>query len=203
MCTGGGGGSDDAAKEARKAEEARQKRIEEGTKSINEQFARFDEPFFNSVEQAALDYYVPQLHDQYGDTREGVIKRLAREGNLEASTGSKQLGDLTDAANFGYTQVADRARSLSSQQRARIEQEQSRLLSQLSATADPAAAAAQSQAASLALTAPPEYSPIGDVFARFGQNAAKQIEYAREDYKNSFSPLFGPSGKGYTFVKGS
>lgn len=76
----GRGGSADAATAARKAEQERPKRITGGTARIDEQFARFDEPFLNSVEQTALDFYISQLRDQFDDTREGMIKHLARGG---------------------------------------------------------------------------------------------------------------------------
>ena len=199
MCVGGGG-SNDAAKDARKAEKKRQKQITEGTEAINQQFARFDEPFFQGVEQAALNFFVPQLEDQFTDAKDATIKRLAREGNLEASAGLNQLGDLTDAANFNRLLVADKARGLANQQRSNVEQDRSRLLSQLHATTDPAAAAASATIAARALTAPPEFSPLGDLFSQFADDARVQILSAKGGFQNSVSPLFPANSRGFTTV---
>jgi len=200
MCTSQGGDGSHIAKSQRQAEEERQRKITEGTGAINQQFARFDEPFFKNVEQAALDFYIPQLESQFGDAREKTIKRLAREGNLEASAGIGQLGDLTDTANLNRTLLADKSRALSGTTRANIEDTRSRLLGQLQATADPAAAATAAHQQALAATAPPEFSPIGDLFSKFLNQGAVQIGAARQGFQNVASPLFGGGGSGFTVV---
>lgn len=196
MCNPFGGGSGpNPDKVARQAEERRAARIREGTVSINEQFDQFGPEFFGGIEQDALDFFNPQLQKQFGSTREGLIKNLARSGNLAGSVGARKLGDLTEELGIQQAQVGDKARGFGSRARADVESNRAQLIQNLAASADPFAASQAAIASAQSLTAPPEFSPLGDVFTKFTNLASPQIVAARRGFDNPASSLFGPDDR--------
>ena len=197
-----GAPKDNSAQIAREQEEQRRARITEGTSSINSAFAGFDDSFFGGIEQSANDFFNPQIDRQFDRTRETLIKNLARQGNLNASTGARQLADLDTAGQEQRVTFADKARGFATDSRADVENNRADLLRQLQASADPSAAAATSAAQAQLLSAPPTFSPIGDLFTKFGRNAEVQIENARRGFNNPASLIFKPDLSGGTTTVG-
>lgn len=189
MCMGAP--SDNSAEIAREADAARQARIDQGTTHINKQFAAFDDPYFQGIQQSALDFFNPDLDKQAENTRETLIKNLARSGNLDSSFGAKTFGDLDEETARQRAAVADRARGFATDARGRVENERSQLINQLSATADPAAAAAASAAAAQSLSAPPQFEPLGDLFSKFINIGAQQVAGARQGFDNPARKFLG------------
>ena len=187
---------DNSAQIAREQEEQRRARITEGTASIDSAFAGFDDSFFGGIEQSANDFFNPQIDRQFDRTRETLIKNLARQGNLNASTGARQLADLDTAGQEQRATFADKSRGFATSSRADVENNRANLLRQLQASADPSAAAATSAAQAQILSAPPTFSPIGDLFTQFANNAAVQIGAARRGFDNPASLIFSPSSSG-------
>ena len=93
----GGSSGPDPGDVARQSEERRAARIREGTAGINQQFESFTPEFFGGIEQDALDFFNPQVDEQFFDTRERLVKNLARSGNLSGSVGARRTGELTEA----------------------------------------------------------------------------------------------------------
>ncbi len=197
MCFMGGGGPD-PAETARQQEIARAARVEEGTQSINEQFAKFDDPFFEGIEKSALDFFNPQVTDQFNSTREALTKSLARNGNLDGSVGARGLGDLTKAFTTEQANVGEKALNISRDARANVEKNRANLIRDLSGTADPFAAANAAAASAAALSRPPEFSPIADLFSKFIDIGATQVVGANRGFKNPASTLFGSGSSGST-----
>ncbi len=187
---------DNSAGIAREQEEQRRARITEGTSSINTAFSGFDDSFFGNIEQSANDFFSPQIDRQFDDTRETLIKNLARQGNLNASTGARQLADLDTAGREQRVSFADQAREFATDSRADVENNRGNLLFQLQASADPAAAAAAAAGQAKVLSAPPTFSPIGDLFTKFANNAAVQIGAANRGFGNPSSLVFSPNAGG-------
>lgn len=202
MCNpfGGGDSAGDAAAERRRAEAERAARVREGTKSINQQFARFDDSFFSGINQDALDFFNPQVMSQFEDTQEGLIKNLARAGNLSGSVGARRLGELTEELGTEQARIADRARGITQGARGDIESSRSALIQNLAATADPFAAANASAAQAKALTQTPQFEPVGDLFTKFLNLASPQIVAAGRGFQNPASMLFGGGGGSSTVV---
>jgi hypothetical protein len=178
MCLSTGGGSDPGAA-ARASEEARQARIREGQTAIDTSLGKFDDNYYKGAEKSYLENYTPQIAKQYEDARRALIFSLSRSGNLNASAGARQMGEL-DAENkrqLGY--LGDQAVGFASSRRGEVERTRSDLVSQLSATADPAAAAASANARAQALTAPPVFSPLANLFANLTQQAGNAVAAER------------------------
>lgn len=162
MCSGGGG--DGGAAQARADEEARQARIRQGTTAINQKFAGFDEPFYQSRADAYTKFATPQLNEQYNTTGQNLSYNLARQGLTDSSEKARNVGELQRQYNQNKALVASQGMDYANQARQQVEQNRAELISQLQMTADPAAAAnnAVNRAAILAQNQP--YSPLGQIF---------------------------------------
>ncbi len=202
MCIFGGGSSGpDPTEVARQSEERRAARIREGTASINTQFDRFGSDFFQGIEQKALDFFNPQLQDQFSDTKEGLVKNLARSGNLTGSVGVRRLGELTEALAKQQAQVGNKARSIGLAAKGDVESNRAQLIQNLAASADPFAAAQAAAASAASISAPAEFTPLGDVFTKFANLATPQIAAARQGFRNPVSGFFGPQTSSATVVR--
>jgi hypothetical protein len=82
----------------------------------------FTDDFYNKYRQSIMDYYLPQEGKQYADARSSLAYSLARAGQLESSTATKDIADLSsqDAINRAQTPRPARfARTSSRTSRAR------------------------------------------------------------------------------------
>ena len=92
-------------------------------------------------------------------------RALAERGIDRSSVGAAAQGDLYGDMTNAKAGIASDARSASDTLRSNVENTKSNLYAMNSASADPAAANAMALGQSKSLVAPPQYSPIGDVFA--------------------------------------
>lgn len=168
MCTSSG---DDGSADIRKREEERQARIKQGMASIDSTFSQFDDPFFDRRRQAYVSYAMPQVENQYTDALTNLTAALARSGLMQSSVAARKGGDLTKQYSLQRQNVVDQGLDASTQARRDIENSRSGLVSDLYATADPAAAAAGAAARAKIATQQPSYSPLGMLF----QNAASGL----------------------------
>lgn len=194
MCFGGGAG--DAAAQARAAEEARQARIRAGTDTINQTFEKFDKPYYEGITKASNDYYLPQVDQQYNEARNKLVLALGGRGILNSSEGAKQIGKISEDYNRKRTAYSDQGVNLANDYRGKVEQNRGELLNQLSASADPAAAAASASARADMLTAPPSFSPIGDLFSNLARYGATGIMAERAGYPGFRTGLFNNATSG-------
>ena len=163
MCFGGGGG-DDGAAEARQREEQRQARIRQGMSAIDKNFRAFDDNFFNQRRDAYVAYATPQLNEQYDDALTQLTAALSRSGALQSSEGAKRTAKLKRDFDIQRQGLVDKGTELSTQARSDLENARSSLVTDLYATADPAAAAAGAAARAKIASATPGYTPLGQLF---------------------------------------
>jgi len=179
-----GSPKDKSAEIARAAEVKREGQIKQGRQAIDTQFAGFTPDYYAKIADNYAGFYQPQLSDQFNKARQALTYNLARSGNLNASSGAKSLGDLRTSYERNKALIGDRAATAAQQAQADVESNKGELYSQLSASADPSAAATTSAARYASLTAPPSYSPLGDIFASFLNNTGNQIAGAYQGAKN-------------------
>jgi hypothetical protein len=165
----------DPSAELRRQEEERQKRIRAGKARIDDIFSQFGDDFYSGARSAYSDFYLPQVDDQFKNAREQLIFRLSGTGNLGSSAGAGKIADLFRLRNQHRSRIGDEALAYEQSLRGDVESARADLISQLSATADPEAAAASASARAQALSAPRPFSPLGDLFAQFTQNLANSI----------------------------
>jgi len=178
-----GSSSSGEAEAARKAEEARQKRIRQGTDSINQTFdSQFTDAFYGGRRQAFLDYAQPQLNDQYGGAQKDLTFALARNGTLDSSVRGQQVGELQKLYDLRSQELADQALSQEAEARNAVEDARSGLIVSLNATGDAQQAANSALARSQALSQPQAYSPLANLFVDFTNALGTQAALEKANY---------------------
>lgn len=193
---------DNSAKKAKRAEEARQARIEQGQNNIDLAFEGFDNDYFRNYRGDFEGYYLPQLDKQYGNAKKQLTFNLARNGNLEASAGADAYGDAEERYLDARTDVANKALDSVNAFRGRLEDQKSNLYALNASSADPAMAVARSASAASLLSQPPGYGPLSDVFASLLNSGAQTVAAERQGYRGTGTGLFAPPsnnhyGSGY------
>ncbi len=105
MCLGPSDNSDQIAREQRRDEAERQRKIKEAHQRIDEQFDTFTPEFYSGAKESYLDYYIPQLDDQFEDAREKTVYGLSDQGLLESSVAGKRYGDMQETYNKGLDDI--------------------------------------------------------------------------------------------------
>lgn len=191
MCLGGGGG-DDGSAEARRREQQREARIRSGMGAINTNFQAFDDNFFNKRRDDYVAYATPQLNEQYDDALTRLTAALSRSGALQSSEGAKRQGKLQRDFQIQRQGLVDKGTELSSQARNDLENARSSLVTDLYATADPAAAAAGAQARAKIASQTPGYTPLGQLFQDITSGFADWAE------ARSYNKAFASTAPGAT-----
>lgn len=158
------------AEEARRREEERQGRIKEGMGVLDKEFGKFDDKFYGEREQAYLDFYEPQLTDQFKSAREQLAFALARAGLTNSTAAADKTAELDKQLATNRALIVSRAKDDVTGFKNRVNQEKSSLVSQLNATAD----ATRISNDALGRTAQmfkevPRYDPLGDIFLGVAQ----------------------------------
>lgn len=187
----GGKGGDGGAAAARAEEQQRQQRIREGTENINNTFnSQFTDDYFNTRQQSALDYYTPQLNQQYEDAKKALTYSLDRSGTLDSSMRAEKEAELMRLYDTNRRSVADQALSMANSTRSNVENARADLISTLNATGDAQGAANSAISRASILSQPDSYNPLGQLFLSFtsglGQQAAQ--EKANALLSNTLAP---------------
>jgi hypothetical protein len=197
MCFGDGGAGamrDEAARQ-RAEEEARQGRIREGRKKIDEAFSGFDDNFYSDREKSYLDYATPQLDDQFEDAVSDLTLALARSNLLNSSARARKFKDLQKSYGLQARNIADKAKEYGSGARRSVESAKADLQSQNMSLADPALVAANAANRALAMTELPPYSPLGALFVGATEGLATQADLEnRQKNRYNLSDLSGLFG---------
>lgn len=176
------------AKQARIREEARQARIKAGLTSIDNTFQPFNDTFYNGRKSAFLDYYQPQIEDQFKDARDKLTFALARNGTLNSTMAGDQAGKLTKDYATNWASIVSKADADVNNLKSQVSGEKSALVQQLNATADADRVTNDALSrTSQMFQQRPEYNPLGDIFAGVGDsignfNAANQNRAIYDTY---------------------
>ncbi len=182
------GGGDKEAKRARADEEARQKRIREGTARVDQTFGQFDDDFFGERRQAFLDFATPQVDDQFKKAQEELTFALARAGMLDSSARAEKQGELSKLYDTRKREITDQAIGQETTARTAVEDARSGLIRNLQSTADANAAANEAVNRAAALSKPAPFSPLTQLFADFTSGLATQAGFERA---GAVDPRFG------------
>ena len=125
----------------------------------------FDDEFYDKFKQSILDYYMPQVEDQYGKAKDQTTYGLARAGTLQSSAATDEAARLAKENDLNRANVVSQADTGAAGLRQRVAQEQAKAESTLYATEDPDVATNQALAAVKDVSvAQPELSPLGQIF---------------------------------------
>lgn len=193
---------DNSAEIARQQEEARAAKIREGQSAIDSKFdSQFNDPYFSNIESGYLDYYNPQLQEQYDDAVKQLTYSLARSGNAESTTNNEQFGKLEQKQLEARTKIADDAKAASAKARGDVAQQRSSLYSLNNSAADPNQAASQAAQAALQLAQPQSYSPLGSIFSSLINTGGNIAAVNQAQTGNIYGSGNGPSAPSTTNTK--
>lgn len=182
MCFGDGGAAKDAKKARKKAErdqQRRENRITLGQERIDENFAQFDDGYYDSYSDSVFDTLAPQLRDQRDEVHSALVAALAGRGMLESTPGAQQVSKLSGAFADELARARDSGISGAGDLRGRVENQRSNLYALNQASADPQAITTQARGAATSLAVPPPNTSVGRVFDNLltpltAYNTAKQ-----------------------------
>lgn len=159
---GSGGG---ASGQARQEEMARQQRIKTGTDRINKVFGKFDDSFYNSQAKAYEGYALPEVERQFKRAGRESTFALADRGQLRSSTRDSMAATLDVEKQKRQREVVDTALGRANDLRGNVEDQRSRLVSQLVASGDPSNATQSAIASAAQFERPSVTRPLGQFFA--------------------------------------
>lgn len=169
-----------AAAADRANEAARQERIRAGTSSVNQTFdGQFNDQFFDGLSQSYVDFARPQLDRQASEARDQLTFALARNGTLDSSMRSTQSADLQRDVDRGIQDITDKGREYATTARNNVEQARADLIANLTMTGDNVGATNAAMSRAKALSTPPAYSPIGQLFTDYTAGLAQQAAFER------------------------
>lgn len=191
---------DHSAEIARQQEQARKERITTGQGKIDNAFGMFDPAYFDKYKTDFLNYYNPQVDKQFGLAKQDLRYNLARKGTMDSTPGQYEFGKLVDSYGQRRNEVASNANSAMAGQKATVESNKASLYQENTASADPSLAAQSAVSRVGALSTPPVYSPLADLFAG-AVNGASAVRYGSYNAMPAgYAPFFSP---GYYSSPGS
>lgn len=183
---------DKSAKIARQQEQARKAAITTGQGRIDDAFQFFDDDYFSGFQNDYLNFYNPQVDKQFTDTRQKLKYDLARKGTLNSTPGQTKFGDLITDYTDRRNEVSSNALAKTAQLRGDVESNKAQLYQQNTTAADPSLAAQSAASSVNALSTPPVYSPLADLFGGFINSYATNYAANQQKLPAGYAQLFNP-----------
>lgn len=184
------------AERQRKIEEERQARIGEGRTTIDQNFAQFDDNFYNNRAQAYQNYARPELDTQYKDSMRKLVAALARSGNLQSSVRAEKMAALDEDYAKRKLDIQNTGTDYANSSRAAVDKSRADLITQNLSLADPNAISANAMANSQSLAQMPVFSPLGTMLADATTGLASQADLERRGLSQYKTGLFTPRDAG-------
>jgi hypothetical protein len=152
----------------------------------------FDDAYFKSVADAYLAYQKPQLDQQIAVARRALPSRFASTASSAYQT---QAANLERDYTRNVADLSDKALDFANTQRSAVEGNRSDLIGLANSGTDSSSLASQTSARIAALSKPPAYSPLADMFAKYANTAGNYAQanvYGQMFQQNPLS--YAPSG---------
>lgn len=153
-----------AEQETKNREAKRQADIAAGNTAIDSAFSQYNPSYYKGFADSYQNNYNPQIDKQYGNAVGQLTSSLAGRGMLDSSVGAAKFGVAKGEYNDARTKVAHDAQVAAGDLQGKVAARKTDLYSLNQAAADPQGAAANAVGAATALTAPPAYSELGNLF---------------------------------------
>ena len=178
LLTGGGGddGGGSQYESAAEAEARRQLKVDAGLAEIEKIFSQYDQDFYDKSSDAYLDYYEPQLEDQFKQGLKELQFALARGGRFGSSTEVNRKAKAAEDYGFQKNELASGAIQAADASEKAVTAAKRDMTNLNQINANPDLAASLSQAQSGILNQPPKFDPLLDVFGNITEGLAKRDE---------------------------
>jgi hypothetical protein len=155
-----------------------------------------NDEFYNKYKQSILDYYTPQVAEQYADAQKELTYRLARAGTLKSSAATENTADLAKQEKLNTGKVKTQADTAAGALKTRVAQEEQNAINQLYATENPDVAANTALASIRDITAEtPDLTPLGEIFKIATIGSANALKgYMGEKYGQKYVPGYNDKG---------
>ena len=212
--SGGGKGSDNSGKKmlqfekqqikaAEKKEAERQARLKLGKENIEGKFGAIGDDFYNKYNNSYLDYYMPQVQDQYIDARDDLNFGYGRAGTLKSSMATKGAADLFKRKLEQDAMVRSQGDAATGQLRNSVLEAKNSSINQLYATEDPTLATNLATNSIKNLQgSQPKYDPLGELFNTAAVGAAGYINANSQRASSSGSSLGSAGGRSRSYSVG-
>lgn len=165
----GGGGGDGGAGEARAMEAERQAKIAAATGAVNDNFGQFNDNYFNSIADAFMAYQQPLFDEQVTKARRALPLNVSSTANSDYQ---RLMGEFETDAQRQQADLRGKATDFANERRAEVERNRADLVSLANAGTDASATASMAASRANALSKPPTFSPIADLFQKYTAGAA-------------------------------
>jgi hypothetical protein len=152
----------------------RQNQINAGMQNINATFAPFNDAFFDKRRQEMLNFYQPQIDQQFNDAQKQLVYALARSGGSQSSAAAQQRAALEQKAMTARQNIVSQADSSTQDMRNQIESARAGLVALLNSSGDAATTADQARSRVAALSTPQTYGALPDLFGTAAGIAGQQ-----------------------------
>jgi len=142
----------------------------------------FSPEFYGNLRKSFIDYATPQLVDQYSDAKKELIYAMDRAGLTNSSANAVKQGELTKLYNTQKQDIVAQGNEYVKQTQGAVEDARQQLIQTLNATGDADAAARGAVARAQALSMPPKYSPLTQLFSDFTASLGQQAGLERASY---------------------
>ncbi|MCP4355633.1 MAG: hypothetical protein GY793_08420 [Proteobacteria bacterium] len=164
----GSGGNNKQYEQEQAKERQRQKDLEIERGVINDQFGdQYNDDYYNNYKKDYLDYYTPQLQDQFTKASENLTKSLYSRGMYNSSAGQKQLAELESLHNDRSSNIVDQATSNTNTHKQNILNTKSNILSDVELASNPSGMSSNYKAQISSLASPQVYDPLMNTFTDF------------------------------------
>lgn len=156
--------------EQRRLEQERTDKINRNVASIDQAFSGFDDDFYGKASQNVLDYYTPQLQDQFEEAQKQAAFTLADKGLSDSSVAADKAGDLKSLFDRELSSIQSRAEEAANKARADVSTRQSnlRMMAESGASLDSFDSLITPQISQVTL--PSNFSALGDIFGTAANN---------------------------------
>lgn len=157
--------SNKATQQADAAAAKAQQNIASDQAAVNQAFQQFTPDYYQNYVNDYTNYYTPQLENQYKLAQDQLTAALSGNGTLESTVGANALAQLAQRNADQEAAIQQQGAAAGQSLQGNVANQRATLLGQANATTDPTQIAANAQAATTALAAPPTYQPLGNIFS--------------------------------------
>lgn len=132
-------------------------------------FEGFTDKFYNQRAQDYINYALPQLADQYRQTRSAIGFGLSNRGLQQSTVANEASSRLERETGRNRQTIADTGLEQANQLRRDVEASRQQALAQLQQTADPAGAVRSAVNSAMGFQRAPTFTPIANMFGNIAQ----------------------------------